>query len=74
MPRCVRWKGKDIAEAGFRIIKREGVESGYLHASDSRGFHLFEFPPDFRLRNCRTEPPPTHHEAAVVGRVREGLA
>jgi len=62
-----------IAETGFGIVQGQRIQRGDLHASDARRLHLFEFLLDLRLGDRRAEPPPAHHDAAVIRRMRERI-
>ena len=49
------------------------IQGGDLHSSNSRGLHLLKLSLDLRFCDRGTEPPPAHHDAAVVGRMGERL-
>ena len=62
-----------VAEPGLRIVQSQRIQGGDLHSSNSRALHLLKLSLDLRFGDCGTEPPPAHHDAAVVGRMRERL-
>ena len=62
-----------ISETGLKVVQRLRIQGGDLHASYAGRLHLFKFPLDFGFRDRGAEPPPAHHDAAVIGRMREGL-
>ena len=55
----------------LRIVQRHGVNRLHLGAAHSAGLHGAQFALDFGLGDARSEPPPTHHDAGIVGRVFE---
>src|SRR5207302_430020 len=66
-------KASASPEPGMGIIQSQRIQGSDLHASNACCFHLFEFPPDFCFCDSRPEPPPAHHDPAVIRRVCERL-
>jgi len=70
------WIGeiRQISEPGLRIVERKRVQRGDFHSADTRRLHLFEFALDLGFGDRRTKPPPAHHDAGTIGRMRKRLA
>src|ERR1700746_2073698 len=66
----VREKGI-VAKAGERVVKLKGVRRLNLYATDATGLHCLKLPLQLSPSNRRTEPPPVHHDSAVVRWVLE---
>ncbi len=54
-------------------VEFERVDGLDFDSTHTARFHEPEFALDIGLRDGRSEPPPAHHDAAVVGRGLEGL-
>ena len=58
----------EVLDAALRVVERERIDGLDLEASDPAFLHELHLPLELRLRHRRPEPPPSHHDAAVVGR------
>ncbi len=60
-----------VVEAGFRVVKFQRIDGLNFHAAYSCGLHDVQLACEFPMSDCGAEPPPAHHDAAVVGRFYE---
>jgi hypothetical protein len=61
----------DVVESGFGVVQRHRVDRLHLGAAHSAGLHGAQLALDLSLGDARSEPPPAHHDAGIVGRVFE---
>ncbi len=66
----VREEGK-VLDARGRVVESDRVDGLDLETADPALLHEAHLALQLRLRHRRPEPPPAHHDAAVVGRVLE---
>ena len=53
------------------VLERQRIHRLHLEPSDARGFHLTHFALDFRFGLRWAEPPPAHHDARIIRRMRK---
>ena len=61
----------NVVETGCGVVQRHGVNRLHFDAAHSAGLHGAHLALDLRLGDARSEPPPAHHDAGIVGRVFE---
>ncbi len=66
----LRRKERNVLEAGYLTVERQGIDRLDLEPADAAGLHRPDLARDFGLRDSRAKPPPPHHDSGIVrGRV-----
>src|SRR5437899_52027 len=63
-----------VSKALLRIVERQGINGLHFDAADAARLHDTHFPLQLRFIDGWPEPPPSHHDPRIVGRILESAS